>query len=173
MTSQHDAPKLIFPISACRCAGKMILLCCYETMGCWIRKCCQFCICMMTSRHDVKNRLYSISACRSAREMIFFVSIVFGSPSLEMLSFWCLHDVMTSWRDVMTSQNSFLLDQLVDVLKWWYTCISVDISVEGFQTIMVYVYAWCLHVITWSLPVYTWLFGLLNHKMLLFNQEMS
>ena len=25
MTSQHDAPKLIFPISACRCARKMIL----------------------------------------------------------------------------------------------------------------------------------------------------
>ena len=66
-----------------------------------------------------------------------------------MLSFLCLHDVMTSWRDVMTSQNSFLLYQLVDVLKWWYTCISVDISVDGFQTISVYVLAWCLYVITW------------------------
>ena len=49
----------------------------------------------------------------------------------------------------MTSQNSFLLYQLVHVLKWWYMCISLDISVEGFQTIMVYVYAWCLHVINW------------------------
>ena len=47
------------------------------------------------------------------------------------------------------SQNSFLLYQLVDVLKWWYTCISVDILVEGFQAIIVYVYAWCLHVKTW------------------------
>ena len=49
----------------------------------------------------------------------------------------------------MTSQNSFLPYQLVDVLKWWYTCISVDISVDGFQAIIVYVFAWCLHVITW------------------------
>ena len=49
----------------------------------------------------------------------------------------------------MTSQNSFLLYKLVDFLKWWYTCISVDISVDGFQTIIVYVFAWCLHVITW------------------------
>ena len=40
--------------------------------------------------------------------------------------------------------------QLVDVLKWWYTCISVDISVDGFQAIIVYVFALkCLHVITW------------------------
>ena len=66
-----------------------------------------------------------------------------------MLSFLCLHDVITSWRDVMTPQNSFLPYQLVDVLKWWYTCISVDFSVEGFQTNIVFVYAWCLHVITW------------------------
>ena len=58
-----------------------------------------------------------------------------------MLSFLCLHDVMTSWRDIMTSQNSFLLYQLVDILKWWYTCISVDISVDEFRAIIVYVFA--------------------------------
>ena len=56
---------------------------------------------------------------------------------------------MTSWRDVMMSQNSLLLYQLVDVLKWWYTCISVIISIAGFQANIVYVLAWCLHVITW------------------------
>ena len=49
----------------------------------------------------------------------------------------------------MTSQNSFILYQLVVVLKWWYTCISVDISVDGFQTIIVYVHTWCLYIITW------------------------
>ena len=47
------------------------------------------------------------------------------------------------------SQNSLLLYQLVDVLKWWYTCISVIISIAGFQANIVYVLAWCLHVITW------------------------
>ena len=56
---------------------------------------------------------------------------------------------MTSWRDVMMSQNSLFLYQLVDVLKWWYTCISVIISIAGFQAIIVYVLAWCLPVITW------------------------
>ena len=84
-----------------------------------------------------------------------------------MLSFWCLHDVMTSWRDVMTSQNSFLLYQLVDVLKWWYACIFVDISVEGFQTIMVsackcaralisFLFLWFLWWLnsTWSFSLY-------------------
>ena len=87
---------------------------------------------VMTSCHDVKNWLYSISACRSTREMLLFLFLkFFGSPSLKVLSFLCLHDVMTSWRDVMTSQNSFLLYQLVDVLKWWYTCISVNIRVMG------------------------------------------
>ena len=47
------------------------------------------------------------------------------------------------------SQNSLILYQLVDVLKWWYTCISVIISIAGFQVDIVYVLAWCLHVITW------------------------
>ena len=49
----------------------------------------------------------------------------------------------------MTSQNSLLLYQLVDVLKWCYTFISVDILVSGFHAIMVYVLAWCFHVIAW------------------------
>ena len=105
---------------------------------------------VMTSCHDVKNRLYSISACRNARAMILFLFLLFsGSLSLKILSILCLHDVVTSRRDVMTSQNSFLLYQLVDVLNWWYTCIYVDISVNGFQATTVHVLAWCLHVITW------------------------
>ena len=66
-----------------------------------------------------------------------------------MLSFLCLRDVVTSWRDVMMSKNSLLLYQLVDVLKWWYTCIYVIISIALFQVNIVYVLAWCLHVITW------------------------
>ena len=56
----------------------------------------------------------------------------------------------------MTSQNSLLLYQLVDVLKWWYICISVIISIAGFQAIIVYVLAWCLHAITWRHDVTAW-----------------
>ena len=52
-----------------------------------------------------------------------------------------------TWRHDVT--KLILLYQLVDVLKWWYTCISVDIPVDGFQAITVYVLARCLHVITW------------------------
>ena len=46
---------------------------------------------------------------------------------------WWRH-VMTLC-DVMMSQNSLLLYRLVNVLKWWHTFISVDISVAGFQAI--------------------------------------
>ena len=66
-----------------------------------------------------------------------------------MKLFLCLHNVMTSWRDVMTSQNSLLLNQLINVIKWWYRYIYVDIPVTEFQTIVVYVFAWCHLVMTW------------------------
>ena len=54
------------------------------------------------------------------------------------------------------SQNSLLLYQLVDVLKWWYICISVIIPIAVFQAIIVYVLAWCLHAITWRHDVTAW-----------------
>ena len=137
MTSQHDAPKLIFSISACRCARKMILF--FVSMKLWVAEfenVVSFVFAwwrhVMTSCHDVKNRRYSISACRSARLERWFFFCFYSFPARSVwicYRFLCLHDVITSWRDVMTSQNSFLLYQLVDVLKWWYTCISVDISV--------------------------------------------
>ena len=34
---------------------RWFFFCFYETLGCWVRKCCQFCICIMTSRHDVMS----------------------------------------------------------------------------------------------------------------------
>ena len=34
---------------------RWFFFCFYKTLGCWVRKCCQFCICMMTSRHDVMS----------------------------------------------------------------------------------------------------------------------
>ena len=57
-------------------------------------------------------------------------------------------------HDVTSCQKThFFIYQLVDVQKWWCTCISVDISVAGFQVIIVCVLAWCLHVITWRYDV--------------------
>ena len=107
----------------------------------------------MSSRHDVmswrqKQAVGTLSQLVEVLERWIFFCF-YSLPSSNVLLFLCLHDVMTSWRDVMMSQNSLLLYQLVDVLKWWNTCISVIISIAGFQAIIVYVLAWCLLVITW------------------------
>ena len=51
---------------------------------------------VMTSCHDVKKKLYSISACRSARRYYSFLFLWFSVLlSIKMLSFLCLHEVMT------------------------------------------------------------------------------
>ena len=105
ITSRHDVIKLIFPISACRCARKMIF---FVSMKIWVaefKHVVSFVFAwwrhVMTSCQDVKNRLYSISACRSDREMIlFFVSIVFRLAKFKnviVFMFAWSHDV-TSWR---------------------------------------------------------------------------
>ena len=116
------------------------------------KKCCWFCICTMTLCHDVmswrQKQAVFISACRRARKLIIFLFLqFFGLLSSKMLLFLCSH-VITSWRDVMTAQNS-LLCQLVDVLKLLYRFIFVDISVAEFQTIIVIVFAWYRLVIMW------------------------
>ena len=155
MTSRHDVTvsrgwvnitKLILPISTRRCARKMIHFCFYDTLGCWIRKLCRFCICMMTSRHDVmpwrQRHAVLISACRIDRMVIIFVSIVFRLAKFRNVAVfvfaWC-HHVMTQRHDV--TKLTFLY-QFVNVLKWWYRFISVNISIAEFQTIIVHVFAW-------------------------------
>ena len=147
-----------FPISACRCARKMILF-----LFLWYFVLLSSQMLSVLYLHDdvtaLRHAVTSKTDCTLSqlvevlKRWFFFVLIVFrlekASLSLKMLSFLCSHDVTTSWRDVMMSQSSFLLSQLVDVLKQWYTCISVDISVDGFQAIIVYVFVWCHHVIPW------------------------
>ena len=83
MTSRHDITKLILPISARRCARKMVRICFYDTLGCWIQKLCRFCICMMTSRHDVmpwrQRHAVLISACRIDRKVNIFCFYSFSA----------------------------------------------------------------------------------------------
>ena len=83
MTSRPDITKLILPISAHRCARKMIRFCFYDTLGCWIQKLCRFCICMMTSRHNVMpwRQIHAvlISACRIDRKVIIFCFCSFSA----------------------------------------------------------------------------------------------
>ena len=95
MTSRHDITKLILPISARRCARKMIRFCFYDTVVvsmirflflwycCWIQKLCRFCICMMTSRYDVmpwrQRHAVLISAYRIDRKVIIFCFYSFSA----------------------------------------------------------------------------------------------
>ena len=102
--------------------------------------------------HDVKNHaVLLISVCRIDRKVIIFLFLwLFGLLSSKMLLFLFLHDVITSWRNAMTSQNSLFLYQFVNVLNWWYRFISVNISVAEFQTIIVvFICMICFPVITW------------------------
>ena len=106
MTSRHDATKLIFPISACRCARKMILF--FVSMKLWVAEfenVVSFVFAwwrhIMTSCHDVKNWLYSISACRSAREMILFWLYSFPARLVWKCYRFCV--CMMSWRHDVTS----------------------------------------------------------------------
>ena len=55
MTSCHDVMKPDLPISACRCARKLILFCFHGFLGHWVQKCYWFFICVMTWRHDVMS----------------------------------------------------------------------------------------------------------------------
>ena len=115
---------------------------------------------VMTSCHDVKNRLYSISACRRAREMILFCFYSFPACPVRKCYRFCV--CMMSWRHDVTSwchKTHFSYISFVDVLKWWYTCISLIILTGGFQADILYVFAWCFHVITWRhdvVKITTW-----------------
>ena len=152
MTSQHDAPKLIFSISACRCARKMILFLFLWNFGLLSSKMLSILYLhddVMSWRHVMTSKTGgTLSQLVEVLERWFFFCF-YSFPARLVWKCYRFCVCMMSWRDVMTSQNSFLLYQLVVVLKWWYTCISVDISVDGLQAIIVYVFAWCLHVITW------------------------
>ena len=94
---------------------RWFFFCFYETLGCWVRKCCQFCICMMTSlswRHVMTSKTGgTLSQLVEVLERWFFFCFYSFPARLvwKCYRFCVLHDVMTSWRDVMTSQNSFPL----------------------------------------------------------------
>ena len=153
--------------------------------------------------HDVKKQAAFISACKCAWAMISFLFLWFlWWLNSTWLSSLYLHEGMTSQNDVMTSLNMLYLSQLVDVLEWWFCfCFysNLGCQIQKYHPFCILI---CGHVTTWrydvmtrlydvtkltpsistcgvtgqmirSLPVYTWLFGLLNLKMSLHNQEMS
>ena len=149
MTSQN----LIYylPISACRCARKLILF--FISMVWWANKFKNVINYLLvwgcyvtTSCHDVTIPDVPISACRCARKVIFFVSMVFWVTEFENVIEFYLFNVMTSWRHIMTSQTLIYLSQLVDVLeKWLFFCFHVFWVIE-FKTVNDFLFIWCRHV---------------------------
>ena len=126
MTSCHDVTKPDLPISACRCARKLILF-----LFLWFFQITEFkhvinflfvwCRDVMMSCHDVTKHDLSISACRCARKLILFLfPWFFRSLSSKLLFISHLCYAVTSWRHVMTSLNLIHLSQLVDELESWF-----------------------------------------------------
>ena len=158
MTSCHDVTKPDLPISACRCARKLILflfLWFFRSLSSnlllifhvvWSRD-------VMTSCHDVTKLDLPISACRCARKLILFLFLwFFRSLSSNLLLIFHFCDHVTSWRHVMTSQNLIYLSQLVDVLEnWFFLCFY------GFLGHRVQICNWFfIFVITWRHDVMSW-----------------
>ena len=101
MTSCHDVTKPDLPISACRCARKLLLFLFPWVLGHWVQKCYDFqfvwCSCIMTSCHDVTKIFSPIPGCRFDRKMILFMILwFFWLLILKMLVFMYL------WDDIMS-----------------------------------------------------------------------
>ena len=114
MTSQHDAPKLIFPISACRCARKMILFLFLWNFGLLSSK-----MLSVLYLHDDVTSWRHVMTSKTGGTLsqlvdvlarwLFFVSIVFWVDKFKNIIdsvfayvVMSCHDAMTSWHDYMT-----------------------------------------------------------------------
>ena len=102
MTLCHDVTKPDLPISACRCARKLILF--FVSMSFQVTEFKNFinfsfvgCCDVMTLCHDVTKPDLPISACRCARKLILFLfPWLFRSLSSKMLLIFYLYDAVTS-----------------------------------------------------------------------------
>ena len=126
MTSCLDVTKPDLPISACRCARKLILFLFprfFRSLSSKMLLISHLCDAVTSWRHVVTSLKpdLPISACRCARKLILSLfPWFFRSLSSKMLLIFYLCDAVTSWRHVMTSQNLIYLSQLVDELESWF-----------------------------------------------------
>jgi len=126
MTSCHDVTKPDLPISACRCARKLILFLFpwfFRSLSSKMPLTSHFCDSMTSWRHVMTSLIKldsPISACRGARKFILFLLTWFcESLSSKKLMIFHSHDFVTSWRHVMTSQKLFNLSQVMNSLERW------------------------------------------------------
>ena len=126
MTSCHDVTKRDLPISACRCARKLILFLFswfFRSLSSKLLLFFHLCDDVMSWRHVMtsQNLIYLSQPVDELESWFFFCFHVFlGSLSSEMLLVSPLCDDVTSWRHIMTSQNLIYLSQLVDELESWF-----------------------------------------------------
>ena len=85
---------------------RWFFFCFYETLGCWVRKCCQFCICMMTSCHDVMSWRQKTGGTLSQlvevlERWFFFCFYSFPARLVWKCYRFCV--CMMSWRHDVTS----------------------------------------------------------------------
>ena len=154
MTSQK--PDL--PISACRCARKLILflfLWFFRSLSSNLLSIFHFCDHVTSWRHVMTSQnLIYLSQLVDVLESWFFFCFYgfFRSLSSNLLLIFYLCDHVTSWRHVMTSQNLIYLSQLVDVLEsWFFLCFY------GFLGHWVQICYWFfIFVITWRHDVMSW-----------------
>ena len=122
LTSCHDVTKPDLPISACRCARKMILIGFHGfLLGHWVQRCHWFFIFLdVMMSLNLIHLSEAISACKWARKFILFLFPWFcRSLSSKILMIFHSYDVVTSWRHVMTSEKLLYLSQVMNSLERW------------------------------------------------------
>ena len=138
MMSCHDVTKPDLPISACRCARKLILF-----LFPWFFRSLSSKMLLLV---DVLERFTWFS---------FFKKLFpwyFESLSLKMLLIFYLCDAVMSWRHVMTSLNLIYLSQLVDVLEsWFFFCFHGFLGhwVQKCYWFFICVMSWRHDVMSW------------------------
>ena len=123
MTSCHDVTKPDLPISACRCARKLILFLFpwfFRSLSSKMLILSHLCFAVTSWRHVMTalNLIY-LSQLVDVLEIWFFLcfQVFFRSPSSKMPVTFYFCDSVTSWRHVMTSLNLIHLSQLVEELE--------------------------------------------------------
>ena len=155
MTSQHDAPKLIFPISACRCARKMILFLFLWNFGLLSSK-----MLSVLYLHDDVTSWRHVMTSKTGCTLSQLVEV------LERWFFFCFYSILGCQVQKYHRFCIFICGHVTkwryDVMAWLYDVTKLTPSISTCRV---------TRQMIRLLPVYIWL--LLNEEMSLLNQEMS
>ena len=155
MTSRHDATTLIFPISACRCARKMILFLFLWYSGLLSSKMLSF-----LYLHDDVTSWRHVMTSKTGCTLSQLVEV------LEIWFFFCFYSILGCLVQKYHRFRIFICGHVTkwryDVMAWLYDVTKLTPSISTCRV---------TRQMIRLLPVYTWL--LLNQEMSSLNQEMS